>query len=327
VLFSAIALLAHCAPNGPDVAASDESAADGSGRAWSTSPAIVQIDSFTEVFAVSDAHGGYERFVNLLAAAKVVDAFDRLPAPGDVHWAAGTALLVVTGDMIDKGDTSIEVIDLMMSLQGQADAAGGRVVVTMGNHEAEFLADPKNSKAAGDDGIDTELHARGIKPKDFASWSDPHGRWLRNLPFGVIAGDWYFSHCGNTREDTRAELEAEIRDAVDSDDSYGHKRIIGDKSVLAAEDWYDDHDSTASKNADALGVSHFVFGHNPHAFDARGKVKAKKHGLLVKIDTGMTPLVSDSHGALLHIARRNGALVADSIDHHGDAEQIWPNDE
>jgi hypothetical protein len=327
--FGVIAVLSSQCASASERAAQDEGASSGSGRAWDDHPAIVKIDAApgTEIFAVSDPHGGYERFANLLAAANVIKGFDRLPAPTDVRWAAGAAILVVTGDMIDKGDGSVEILDLMMGLEGQASAAGGRVVVTMGNHEAEFLADPKNDKADDDDGIDAELKKRGIKPKDFASESDPHGRWLRNLPFGVKIGSWYFSHCGNTRGNTLDQLEAQIRANVDSGDSFGNKHIVGpDDSVLATEDWYDAQASKAERNATALGVAHIVFGHNPHAFGDRGVIKAKQKGLLVKIDTGMTPNVSDSKGSVLHIATRNGDAIVEAIDHKGRSEIVWQED-
>ena len=59
-------------------------------------------------------------------------------------WAtgAGRRVLVVVADVIDKGDQSLASIDLLTALEAEALAAGGRVVVILGNHEAEFLADP-----------------------------------------------------------------------------------------------------------------------------------------------------------------------------------------
>ena len=50
--------------------------------------------------------------------------------------------------MIDKGSSSLEVLDFVMALQADAKKGGGTVIVTLGNHEAEFLVDPNNSKAS-----------------------------------------------------------------------------------------------------------------------------------------------------------------------------------
>lgn len=70
------------------------------------------------------------------------------------------------GDLIDKGPSSVEVIKLLMALQIAATKTGGRVVVTLGNHEAEFLVDPNNAKASGPAGIDPELAAKGVSCSD-----------------------------------------------------------------------------------------------------------------------------------------------------------------
>jgi hypothetical protein len=55
-------------------------------------------------------------------------------------------VLVVTGDLIDKWSGSLEVIALLRRLQSDAADQGGRVIITMGNHEAEFLANPLGKK-------------------------------------------------------------------------------------------------------------------------------------------------------------------------------------
>jgi hypothetical protein len=48
--------------------------------------------------------------------------------------------------MIDKYTDSLDVIALFRALQQSATAAGGRVIVTLGNHEAEFLAGSRKNK-------------------------------------------------------------------------------------------------------------------------------------------------------------------------------------
>ena len=53
-----------------------------------------------------------------------------------------------TGDLIDKSDQAFDVIACLGGLQQQAPGDGGRVIVTMGNHEAEFLADAEDDEKA-----------------------------------------------------------------------------------------------------------------------------------------------------------------------------------
>lgn len=51
------------------------------------------------------------------------------------RWTGGDTILVQTGDLIDRGEKVRETLDLFMRLQQEAAAAGGEVVVLMGNHE------------------------------------------------------------------------------------------------------------------------------------------------------------------------------------------------
>ena len=80
------------------------------------------------VVAIGDVHGAYDPFVAILAAAGLVDE--------QLSWSGGDATLVQLGDFTDRGPRVRAVMDLLMRLQDEAPAAGGRVVVLMGNHEA-----------------------------------------------------------------------------------------------------------------------------------------------------------------------------------------------
>src|SRR5262249_13200984 len=102
-------------------------------RDWSRFPAVVERSTRAEVIALGDIHGGYERLVNLLSIGGLIKR-DQQKQRGYI-WSGGNRILVCTGDLIDKGDRSLDVIDLMMALQPQALASGGEVVITIGNHE------------------------------------------------------------------------------------------------------------------------------------------------------------------------------------------------
>lgn len=83
------------------------------------------------VVAVGDVHGDHDALVRLLARAGLLDMGRR--------WVGGRTVLVQTGDYLDRGAQVREVLDLLMGLQSQAAAAGGQVVVLLGNHEAMNL--------------------------------------------------------------------------------------------------------------------------------------------------------------------------------------------
>jgi hypothetical protein len=79
------------------------------------------------VVAVGDVHGSIDGLVGILRATGLVDA--------DNHWVGGTATFVQTGDLLDRGEAVRAVLDLLIGLQAEAEAAGGRVVSLLGNHE------------------------------------------------------------------------------------------------------------------------------------------------------------------------------------------------
>jgi hypothetical protein len=90
-------------------------------------PTSCGITGVPRIVAVGDVHGAYERFVDILRQAAIVDA--------DGRWSGGRAHLVQVGDVLDRGIEGPKVMDLLMKLEGQAEKAGGRVHPLLGNHE------------------------------------------------------------------------------------------------------------------------------------------------------------------------------------------------
>jgi hypothetical protein len=223
---------------------------------------------------------------------------------------------------VDKGSQGVEVMDLLRALEADAPASGGRVVVTLGNHEAEFFVDPGNSKADGSDGIDKELRARGIDPVAIASGADPRGLWLRQRPFGARVGAWFFSHAGDTHGRTLVDLDAALREAVDAHPDYDDAELTGDASIVESRGWYGDP-TVAPKNAEALGAKHVVFGHDPNALGPRGAIATAQDGALFRIDCGMSPDVNDSSGMLLRVRQDGADDVAEQLDPGGVVTELW----
>lgn len=317
-------------PGASDPGSSTDDQTSALTRDFSAHPAIVEIDDADHVYALSDAHGGYETLLTLLAANHLIAGPDADPTK--VKWSGGTATLIIAGDLIDKGAKSLEVIDLVRSLETQAPHSGGRVIATMGNHEAEFLVDAKNHKAmsTGTDatGIDNELAERGIDPLEVAAGKDVErrGKWLASLPIGVRVKKWFFSHGGNTQQMSIKDLKKKLENSI-AHNGFGDKDITGKDSILEAQEWYGDYnDSKAGKKeADALGVDHIVFGHDPGAFKEHGKLRQSKNGILVKIDVAMGLHEGTgsgvSPGAILHITTR-GQDTVEILDERGRAAAL-----
>lgn len=81
--------------------------------------------------AIADVHGAYPQLVALLQRARLVDT--------RLNWIGGSAVLVQTGDVIDRGAQSRECLDLLMALETQAPKKGGAVIPLLGNHEVMNL--------------------------------------------------------------------------------------------------------------------------------------------------------------------------------------------
>jgi hypothetical protein len=293
----------------PDTTALDAAErATGCCRDWTTSPAVVQAQPAGRLYAVSDIHGGYERVATLLKAAGLVTGIHT----GHLQWTGGDAVLVIVGDNIDKGDRSVDTLDLAQTLEWQAPAYGGRVVTCLGNHEAEFLADPENSKA---DPLRAELAARGVTAETFASTSDRHGRFLRRMPVAAVVAGWFFAHAGSTAGKTIDQLAAAFQTPAQAG-SWGDAAIIGSDSPLEARDWWSK--SVLKDDLAALGAKHIVMGHDPNAFSEKGMIAAHFEGRLVHIDTGLSPAVDNSKGLLLRVdAPGTAGETASAVDHNG----------
>ena len=289
-------------------------------RDWAAHPAILEIETNATLYAMSDVHGGYDRMAALLARHGVIDGIPTRPE--GATWTAADAILVVTGDLMDKGPSSLGAIDLLRALEVGAQAAGGHVIFTLGNHETEFFYDPENDKATKSDGVDQEIRSRGLDPKSVASGSDPRGAWLRDRPFGARLGRWFFSHAGDTHGRTVPELERVLRLAVEPH-NFDDQELIGPSSLLESRGWYDSDGSIALRYAQAVGARHIVFGHQPDALGPRGSIAVAQDGALMRIDCGMSPNVNDSEGHMLRIRSGAGIDVAESLDPDGTVHEIW----
>ena len=289
--------------------------AKGAARDWDRFPAVVDKSTNEEIVGLGDVHGAYDRLLHLLKVGGIARADPK--AKGGYAWAGGKRTLVSVGDLIDKGPQSLEVLDLMMSLQSGARAAGGDVIVTLGNHEAEFLARPGKKKKAEE--FDRELSERHIDLHDVAEGRNAYGRFFLGLPVAARVNGWFFSHAGSTSGMSLTQIGDRFRAVVDSG-RWKNPFLIGDDSLLEARKWW--KGDTDDKDLAALPAAHIVFGHDPGAFRDKGTIQTK-NGRLFLIDVGMTPEFDYSKGALMLIDRKDGLDVATSLDASGARREVW----
>ncbi|TIA72364.1 hypothetical protein E3P91_02008 [Wallemia ichthyophaga] len=79
------------------------------------------------IVALGDLHGDYQRTIEALKLADIIDE--------DNHWDGSKATLVQTGDITDRGSDMIPIYQLFESLRVEAARAGGSVHTILGNHD------------------------------------------------------------------------------------------------------------------------------------------------------------------------------------------------
>jgi hypothetical protein len=253
---------------------------------------FLQPELYDRVLAVSDIHGMYPQLLALLKAAGLVRVESE-----KVLWNENKTLLLVLGDSVDKGPESVEVIDLWISLQAQAESTQGRIVHLMGNHEAEFLVDPFNKKTRA---FQAELKKKKIDVQQFFNPLYARARFLRSMPLAARVGVWMFSHSGFYPELAWKDFKAKANRLL-SAGSFSDALFIGFDSILKAKKWERNPNlrSLLESRLTANGYVGAVFGHQPGALKIPGESGISHDGRLIKIDNGMAPQAGSHAGSVL----------------------------
>ncbi|HEY9765586.1 MAG TPA: metallophosphoesterase, partial [Chroococcales cyanobacterium] len=228
--------------------------------------------------------------LQLLTAGKLIDSNQR--------WIGGRSLLVIVGDSIDEGPKSIEVLDLWAALSTQAKAAGGLVIPLLGNHEAEFLADPSGDSKA--QALRDELKQLNIPITDLTDPSTSRGSFIHGMPLAARVGSWLFCHAGLLPDISWAQFGTQAASVLGKSD-YGNAFLLGPDSVLEAKDWWVDPAARSAYEKRLASISIFgvVQGHQPKAYNIPYDIGSLDGGHLIKIDNGMAPKSGSNPGHLL----------------------------
>ena len=180
------------------------------------------------IVAVGDVHGAYDALIETLQAADVLD--------DELDWSGGNTHLVFTGDLLDRGAQSRQVMDLVMRLEKPARRAGGRVHLLLGNHEvmnlngdlryvaeAEYAAyqdiESKRDRerwfrdfmeSQTEASVESDLRNESMLRAEFDALAPPgyfghrkafrhngkYGKWLLEKPFIVVINETAFVHGG-----------------------------------------------------------------------------------------------------------------------------------
>ena len=173
------------------------------------------------IVAIGDVHGASQPFAGMLTKAGLLDQ--------QGGWAGGNTVFVQTGDLTDRGDGVRVALDLVMTLEQQAAAAGGRVQTLLGNHEVmNLLGETRDVSAAAYSSFADEdsearrqrtfsaarrLRGTTLTEADRDAWMTAHppgfieyreafaprgryGRWFRSKPVVATIAGTTFMHAG-----------------------------------------------------------------------------------------------------------------------------------
>jgi hypothetical protein len=296
-------------------------------------------DGIERVVAVGDVHGAYDRFVEILKVAGIVD--------GDAHWVGGPTHFVQLGDVVDRGGDSRKVLDLIRRLEREAPAAGGMVHFLLGNHEAaRMLGDLRfatngeydafasvNSekvradylKTLGGQGARDEMQQKtplGLVEMRLAFGRDgEYGRWLRLLPVTIKVNGIEFVHggisppvaalgCDKINDQVRRELTNDV----------DKTRAAPLQSLTARADgplWYrglaQEPDTFAPQVEEIVAKMRVRAIVVAHTVTMSRRVTTRFDGRVIQIDTGMQPAyVQDGRAVALEI--KGGEATAIYVD-------------
>jgi hypothetical protein len=108
-----------------------------------------------KIVAVGDLHGDYKAFVKILKGTGLIDKA--------LHWTGRKTHLVQIGDVMDRGPDAKKILDLLMKLEKEAEEAGGKVHMLIGNHEEMNIGDISFSR----DGYVTPGQFVSFLPDDY----------------------------------------------------------------------------------------------------------------------------------------------------------------
>ena len=112
--------------------------------------------------AMADIHGNFLAATSLLQRAGVLDEA--------LQWVGGETTFVQTGDFTDRGPEVRRVMDLLISMEG--DAPNDRVIVLLGNHEILNIVGDLRDVTAADYASFADSNSESRRQEAFRAWVD-----------------------------------------------------------------------------------------------------------------------------------------------------------
>ncbi len=249
-----------------------------------TEQEVLEFNGDFQVVATSDFHGQYDLMKTLLENNGVIDQ--------QGHWQFKNGHFVITGDVFDRGDKVTEILWFLYRLEQEAEQAGGKLHLLLGNHEVMVL-----------NGDLRYLHPKYVAVAHRLKHSFEHlygkgtvlGDWLRTKPVLVKVNNMLFAHGG-----FHPSLAQEKRSLKDINQVFKHNLV---KAELDQERsgwaqylhktngpiWYRGYfkDNGASSAEIDLLLSHFDIDHLVVGHTSQKQVETRYQGRVIAIDSSI----------------------------------------
>ena len=263
---------------------------------------------------VGDIHGELDGLKEILSHAGLIDNHD--------NWSGGDAILIQTGDVIDRGPFSRESVYLLRKLQAEAVRSKGKVIRLCGNHELMlFQGDYRYANFGDRNALVSELKEEIGQGNLLASYSDgerlyTHAGLRSAIRRGLVAEMMPENKDPDIDDIGLCQLSDHINNvfcgAVKKNELDHHPlfhvgRERGGADPVGGIFWCDF--STISPSLEAWWIPQ-IFGHSPTGING---VKTA-HGLkLIDVDAGMCR-VYDGTRVYLEITQQGHLLQHSKVD-------------
>lgn len=138
-----------------------------------------------KILVLGDLHGMYPKLLSYLQQNKVIDE--------EGHWSWGKGHLVMSGDILDRGEEVTETLWFVYHLEQEAAAAGGAVHYLLGNHELMVMEGdlryvyPRYLKL---------FRQAKLSYEDQFSKDAVFGQWMRSRNSAIRLNELLITHAG-----------------------------------------------------------------------------------------------------------------------------------
>lgn len=237
------------------------------------------------ICAISDIHGEYYKYLDLLKKQGVID--------NELRWSFGKGHLVVLGDCFDRGEYVTELLWHIFGLEKQAERAGGRVHLLLGNHEVMVLGEDLRYMNEKYRKVEAIL---GVNYQELYSRESMIGRWLRHKPIMISINDILFVHGGVSPEIIRKKMTMDdinylfyqmqmLREVETERDLKNLVFLNEDHGPIWYRGFFEDpefNETTADSILNYFDKRHIIVGHTPSE-DFRSRYNRK----IIGIDAGL----------------------------------------